>query len=496
MKARSSGKKYKAGFSTLEILIAFAVVILCMGAVIMVTFGNQSIGIDSETNLEAIYKAQAVLEKARALSRENFAGLISTSSVTTSGIPYTQSLVISDVTLCRKQATSTVTWYSSSRPQKVEFSTFFSDIAGSLALGGDCPTDEAGPNWNNPQKFASDTINPGKSTAIDVLNKVAYLGADMSPYLYIASTTYAVLGQSNNLFVTFTNGFEAEDEINSLDAIRDLASGKYYLFSAMASSTLQLKVTNVTDIYNPVTVARVGLSSCVTGSFPEGWRLYYYKNTLYLTTRYTAGPELHIFNVTNPESPVEYSIGSISCKGLNLGDTANNMVVTDQVVGGVTKRYLYLATSELDKELRVFDVTNPTLPIEILAANQDLPGPQDGLSVYLYGNKLFLGRQSTPSGADLYVYDISNPTTGLPLLGSKDIGTGVNQIRVTGRFAFLGTPKSNQEFQVWDVSNLSSISLLKAYNFGNIVEQGLDYEPDRIYATGQASPNFQMLYNP
>lgn len=51
MKAQLIGRKFNRGFATLEILIAFAVLILCIGAVIMVSFGNQSIAVDSQIKI-------------------------------------------------------------------------------------------------------------------------------------------------------------------------------------------------------------------------------------------------------------------------------------------------------------------------------------------------------------------------------------------------------------------------------------------------------------
>ena len=71
MKARSTGST-NCGFITLEILIAFTILILCIGAVIIVTFGNQSGAINAEIDQEALSKAQAVLEKARADAKFDF----------------------------------------------------------------------------------------------------------------------------------------------------------------------------------------------------------------------------------------------------------------------------------------------------------------------------------------------------------------------------------------------------------------------------------------
>lgn len=492
----STGKK---GSSTLEILIAFAILISAISAVIMVSFGNQSIAVDTITNAEALYKAQAMLEDARALSRQNFTGVTPATTIeTVGGLSYTKALSVFDLTLCEKQATSTITWnVSTLRPQKIELSTHLTDIAGALALGGDCTTAPPNSSWKLPARFASDTLNPGKPTAIDVLSRIAYLGLDKTPFFTIADTRSAILGQNSGLFIVFANGFDAGAQINALDTVRwtNPATGdiKYYVFAAMNTVNNQLKVIDATDRYNPVLVATRSFSPCVTGSFPQGWRVAYYKDRLYLATRYTAGPEFHIFDVTTPASPTE--LGGGACKGTDLGNTVNQFVVRDQVVGTSVRRFVYMATDEFDKELRVFDVTGDTAT-EVTSANQNLPGAQNGMSVYLVGNKLYFGRQSTPSGPDFYVFDVSNPPSGLTTIGSQDIGTGVVGIRVAGSLAFLSTPKTKKEFQVWSISDLANIVNVATYNFGNMINQGIDYEPDYIYATGQSTPNFQVISSP
>ncbi len=497
---KKNNKKYSGGSMTLEILLAFAILIFCLTAVISISFGNQSITVDSETNTEAISIAKKTLEDARSLSRQNYLGVIATTSTETlGGLTYTKVLEVVDVTPCKKQTTSTVTWLTGLvKTQEVEFTTFFTDIAGALALGGDCAASPPGSNWDSPERFASDTFSPGKPTSIDVLNKIVVLGVDKDPFVEIADTKNAYLSQnfSDPLFLPFMNGFSLGDTPNGIDAINwtdAFGVTKKYAFFAISSTTNQLLVVDITDVRNPVLKKSVPLSSCVAGSAPQGWRLYAYKDRLYFLTRFTAGPEFHIFDISSPINPIEF--GSGACKGFELGDTSESIEVRDQNIGGTTVRFVYLATDENDKELRVLNVTNPLAITEVTTATQDLTGNQDGQSVYIVGNKLYFGRQSNPSGPDLYIYDISNPVVGLTLIGSQDINTGVLGIRVAGPFAFLATPKVNKEFQIWNISNLSSISLIKEYNFGNVVNQGIDYEYDFIYATGQSTPNFQILYD-
>lgn len=498
MKVELIGNKQsqEQGSSILEVLIALAVLTLGISAVIMLVFANQSLKLDSETAGEALYKAKDILEDKRALSHQDFNSVVPISFPLDS--IYSKEFAVADLTPCRKEVTSRVTWSTEpNRPQKIELKTNLTDIPGALALGGDCATEPPGSNWDNPQRFATDTLSPGKSTAIDVLNRIAYLGQDKSPFLAIADTRSAALGQSSGLFVTFSNGFDTGAQINAVDAAKWInpvtGAAVFYAYGAMNTSTSQLKVIDVTDINNPVLAAARSLSACVAGSYPQGWKLFYYKNRLYVTTRYTAGPEFHIFDVTTPTNPIE--IGSGACKGIDLGDTVNDIAVQDQVIDGTTRRFVYFATDESDKELRVFEVTGDVAS-EITAANQDLPGIQNGESVYIVGNKLYFGRASTPGGPDFYVFDIKNPLSGLTQLGYQDIDTGVIGIRVAGRFAFFVTNKSKAEFQVWDISNFSNITNIKKYNFGNIIAGGIDYEPDFIYATGDATPNFQILYSP
>lgn len=488
-------KIYRKGSGTLEILIAFAMLSMTLSLVILVVFGNQYVSIDNKLYSEALYKTSKGIEATRALSRQNFLSINSTSTIEISeGISYLEKITITDISPCKKLATTTTTWTAGgTRNGYIEMGTTLTDKNLSLALGGDCITNSPNSNWNNPTRFASDTLNPAKPTALDELDRIVYLGGDKAPFLFIASTTYASLGQNSGLFLTFTNGFSAQNQINSIDVAKFSSLGKIYAFVALASTTKQLAIIDATNPITP-TANYYKLSACVTGSNPYGSLTYYYKNKLYFFTPFTAGPEFHIFDVSNPASPSEYVIGSASCKGFELGDSANDIVVQDQIISGALKTIVYIVTDEINKELRVFDATNPTSISEINFI--DLPGAQNGMSLFSIGNKLFLGRQSNPSGPDLYVYDITNPFGTLNLLGSVDIGTGVNAIRVAGKFAFIATPKANQEFQIWNISSSTNITNVAKYNFGNVVNRGIDYNPDFIYTTGQSTPNFQIIYSP
>lgn len=488
------------GFSVIEMMIAIAVAVTILSGVIVFVGGDQTMAADGIVSAEALHKAQDLIEEAGAIARASYASVAS-SSVTdcADGPCYTKTITIpaAYATQCRKAVVGTVSWTGEhNRILRVAATTTVVNVPEMLALGGACAiTPPPLTGWTNPLRFASDTYSPGKPTSIALLNKIAYLGADKAPFFYIVDTKLATLGQTSGLFSIFTNGFTAGNEINALAAAHDATLNKDFVFAAMNTATDQFRVIDVTNIAAPLGAATSSLSPCVAGANPEGWQVYYYDEKAYFIVRRVGGPEFHIFDVSNPTAPSEYAIGGALCRGYELNSTVESLVVKDQIVSGVTRRYAYMATDLDTKELRVFEVTDPLNPVEIAAANQDLPGAQDGASVFIVGNRLYLGRLSA-GGADLYVYDISNPPAGLPLLGSKDIGTGVIGITVAGKFAFLATPKTNQEFQVWDIANPSNIANIAVFNFGNVVNNGVVYEYDRVYTTGQSTPNFQILYSP
>ncbi len=502
MKAQSTGSTYSKGSSTLEILIAFAVLILTLTAVIMIGFGNQSVSVDAETNNEALYRAQKILEDARAASRDDFFSVTTaSSSETISGLTYKKLLVVNDITPCKKQATSTVLWsLSPLRTQSIDLSTFLTDIAGTLALGGDCATQAPNKKWDNPQRFAFDTLSPGKSTAIDVLSEIAYLGQDKKPFLSIADTQGAILDVNNrqDFFVSFDNSFNSDgktiDQINDIDVYVDPSSGKTYALIAMASSTAQFAILDVTDIKNPKIIAKRQLTGVLpTGSQPGGHRIYYYQNKGYIVTRETSGPEFHIFDLSNPNNPLEIGTGTKlnGCTPPN-GTTVNDFVIQNGVA--------YMAAEKENCELLIYDVSNPASIKYLAEASVDLPGNQDGFSIFILGNKLYFGRQSTGSGPEFYIFNTTNvlsQVNGLPTIGvPKEIGSDVIDIYIVGNFGFLVTTKTKEEFQVYNISVPANISVIKKYNFGNIIQGGLDYENDFIYTTGDATPNFQILYSP
>lgn len=484
MKAQLFGKPITRGVSTLEILIAFAILTLSITAIIVVIFGNQSLAVDTQTNIEALGKARTLLEKARADAREDYSSVVSTTSVSISGIPYTEVLAVADLTECKKQATSTVSWESQGRSLSIDLTTYLTDVAAALALGGDCGINPPDEGWTKPRLFASYKFNPGQPTAIDVLQRVVYMPDDHNK-LNIVDTSGATLNFSGDFI---TPPFDIGVNVNDIDVAVSTSTGKVYAYIARSDTANQFQIINVTNTSNPVSATTTRLKN----SAAQGWRVTFYDGFVYVGTRYLGGQaEFHVFNVSSSTEPREMG------NGTSVGTSIYGIVVRDQG----NRRLAYMVTTHDDKELVVLDVTNPLSVTPLVGAYTDIPGNKDGRSIYMVGNRIYIGLESG-GGEELYVLDASkvlSATSGLPILGKAEIGASsdVTGIRVSGGLAFLVTAKSNDEFQVWSISSSTNITRIDTnpIQLPNKIVSGIDYENPYVYVGSQATNPLQILYS-
>ncbi len=455
MKALLSGKKNK-GVATLEILIAFALIILCMGAVIMVVFGNQSVVIDTELNNEAIYKSKKMLEDLRAVSRLDF-NLVN---------PYTSSEVSGPITLAKKaevrqvdyftkQATTTVSWTTKGKTYSVFQTTLLTSL--DVAGGGTCSSILTG-DWKTPSvttyEFGKDLLGDPSSgfpiTAIDVYKGKLFVSVNNSngnnmPTLFIFSLT-------NPSVPTLLTSVDNDPTIKlGLNAIANSdthafgASAKQSNFATCAVNTcgqLQIFNTGVT----PPTVVKTFKMPGVTGTAGQaiGQALAYRKDSatgkeyIYLgLTKTLSGPEFNILDVTDKSNPIYMG-------GYPVGYGINSLFIKDN--------YAYIATPN-PENMTVLDISNPSSPTRV--GGYSPGGGSNGESVYVVGTRVYLGR--TFGTNEFNILDATNPSTPT-VVANKDIGTGnttsINSVFVRDYLAFMIT---NDKFEVWDISNTANI---------------------------------------
>ena len=450
----SSRHIHTSGFSTLEVLIAMGILILCISAVILVSFGNQSILTDAEINSEALHKAEEYLQEAQALARQDFKLVLPReNSEITGPITFTKTLSVETLPdLLTKEIQSTVTWTGEhGREQKVELTALVTNFEN--AIGGDTCDSVLPAGWTAPliknavTDFAALVGDPAgiyPVTGIDASHGKLYVTVNNTA----ANTkeTFFIFSIADPANPTLVNKIDNASAISAgLNAAH--VAGKYayvangygapFTTCTEGSNCAQLQVIDI-SVAPPQVIKNYKVPG-VTGTANQaiGKSIFYKDGYVYLGLAKTAsGPEFHILDVHDPANPSW--VGAYS-----VGHDVNDI----QVKG----KYAYLATPDTE-ELTTLDVGDPAHPVH--AGGFDGPGGSNGKSLTLVGDMLYVGR--TFGGDEFYVLDNKNPASTLLALGSKDLGAteSANGLLVRDFLAFLLT---NTQLQILNISNPASI---------------------------------------
>ncbi|MEK7576336.1 MAG: hypothetical protein AAB482_01440, partial [Patescibacteria group bacterium] len=387
-----------------------------------------------------------------------------------SSIVYTRKISITTLNNNEKSVSSTVTWEASpERTLTVELVTFLTNWPGVEATGGDTGGGGLSGDWNNPRTLGSIDLGPGNSaTDLDVKNKIVYVSAEASavskPDFFIIDATD---GQNPVIKSDINVGSKG---LNALDAAGN------YVYAANQATTKQLVVIDVSNINSPVIVTSSSLPG-VSGSGGAGNTIFYFDSKIYIATKKATGPEFHVFDVSNPLSPT--SLGSFE-----MDTDVNSIYVFNNVA--------YVAVSA-DDELRMLNISNPASISQI--GNYDAPGDtEDGKVAYLVGTRIYLGRLvggNHTNHHEFHIIDVSSSSSPQNL-GSVDLAVDLNDLRTRDSLAFFGTSDSNNEFQVWNISNPSNLSLVSSFNFPQVAS-GIDYEDNLVYVAVRSNDALRII---
>jgi hypothetical protein len=163
----------------------------------------------------------------------------------------------------------------------------------------------------------------------------------------------------------------------------------------------------------------------------------------------------------------------------------------------VRGNYAYLATSNDAGEVMIYNVQNATAPT--FAGSLDTTGNEDAQSLYLLGDRLYVGRDRTPSARqDFYIIDISNPAAPTSL-ASLNLGLHNNAvvegIAVKGGLAFIALNDSTIGFRILDISNLTNIHDHAACTTLNYSENtnAMDMEGNFVFISNQSNNEIRVL---
>lgn len=470
------------GSITVEVLIACSVFTLSATAIVLTHAGAADAAHAAGIHTDLIALVESGTHDIRQTLRTDFYATTSASTTIRNSTSLVVAVSVRHISPCLAESETHV----AADFRSFSLRTRIADTAESARLGYDCSYAEH-TSWDVVQ---SDTYSQSEEgTAVDVLAGSVAVGGMEPPYLRLIE---------NGAYVLPGNEFTLHARANALDAVL-LTSGTRIVFAALASSTNQLAVIDITEAAAPILLSTSTLRGVdPTGFKPEGWRLTYYDERVYVSTLETAGPELHMFAVSPRGYVTELGTGT----AVNI--TLNDFVVREELVERTRKKYLFAATSRDTGEIAVYDVTDSSgvgQVTEVVGLRQNLPGAQDGESISVVGNYLYLGRASNTGGPELYVYDLTDMPHSMTLVGTAEIpSVSVTGIEVVGHHAFLAiTPGvANRRIDVWDVSNPSSMTRVYTYAYPGLQVHGIDYENDSLYGVSDRSPYLVRLspYSP
>lgn len=481
---------YIRGFSTIELLIAFAIAFIFLSGIILLAFGGQTATLDSGLENGGLFRISTLLRDAVASTTQNWTGTLPARATNF----YAQGTTVINISECLKYISATTTWSTEKgRGQNLSLGTYVSSTSAASAMGGTCnpfpPTDA----WDSPKKSANGisiaSVNPTDVAVVTVNGKrIAILSSTASAPAKDDIYEVDVSDPQNPALL---------QSINTGKGINAIAVANGYAYAVQNDSTNQLQVIKLFDTtkltsdplyYKPALITQVSLQN-VGGALPEGRTIAYYNNKVYIGTWNNNvpanSPEFLIYDVTTPSSPSF------------LGSNNLNHSVNDIVVQG---NYAYLASTHNNGELTIMNVTTPSSPT--VAATYDFPSSSnDAERVYVLGQYAYLGLDKAPSGGkDFLVLNVSNPAspslTGSLNLSMNNSGAMVSGIAVVNGFAFLGTTDTNAEFRVLDVRDPANPKAngCGPYNYSAKIS-ALFYSNGFIITANQANVALTAIYD-
>ncbi len=452
----------KKGFSTLELLIAMAVLTMSFSAVVLISFSNQSLMADSDNSNDALNKAQSLLEDTKNLAKINFDSVENTTQ--TDGI-FTKDLIVTELDAITKKITAQVSWQNGQK--KVDLYNIIANLSNgpgadtcSFALSGD---------WSHPEvhTFALASLwaaeLPAQSNGIYTITDLdAYLGklyitADStgSPGAVVTQKTFFVLNLADPSNPTLLG--KADNDPATISGLAAVRTSQQYSYAASSiASNGQLQIFDITS-NPPRRIENFQVPSTSVGS-----SIFYKNGYVYLgLSNDAAGPEFFIINVSNPTSPTV--VGSAE-----IGGTVNDIYVH--------KNFAYVASSN-GQNIKVFNITAPTENMDVAGSYSS--GSNHGKRLSVLGDTIYLGK--TTGTNEFYILNGTN-INNITSQGSINFGTptDINGMEIRSNLAFFATAAGNM--QIWNITDPENpvVFANPSVNLGNPAKD-LDCEGNYIY---------------
>lgn len=479
---------YKRGFSTLEMLIAMALMALTLSAVLFLSFGNQSLLADSTGYVEALALAEELLDTQQVLGRKDFNLVIPTTTLKILGATsYVQSVEVeTQSNFLTKKVTATVSWAGEyGRNNLVTLTEYISNFDDAFSYNT-CNTELSG-NWTAP--VVSNTIRNFAQLVGDAMGVYTLTGLDAYKGRLYVTASNSSSGKETFFIFDISGGGpvllgKLDNDINVNSGLAAVtaqigSSGSYaYVASASSFARGQLQVVDISDAANPHVVTTYKIPVSVVPSAGAGNAIFYKNGYIFLglTKTSAGGSEFAIIDVRSPANPLWVG-------GYNIGNDINSIFVNGS--------HAYIASPNT-QNLIVLDISTPANPAWV--GSYAPSGGSNGSRVLAVGNTVYLGR--TFGTNELQVLDATSPSSIAPL-GSKDLGVGANT-SINGMVIRS------------DIAFLLTNTQLVSYNLGNSAAMGaygtplalpnassgaaLDCEGNTLYAAANDSTKHGYLY--
>lgn len=532
------------GFSTIELLITFAVGIVFLTAAMLVAFSDPSLARQISLDSGQAAALDVALDNTALATSTNKLGSIianlthnwnaTISSVdATSDNPYDLTPTISDIAPCFKEISNETGWTRGfgDRSHTMTFGTGLANVSIAKALGkGGCdPTPPS--EWESPVDDPNAAINV---SGADGGTDIAVRSFNGKRYAFTTSNPSGGGGPKKEFTVVDVsdNNIQPSDEKGSIPKDKGLLGlvvvGNY----AYALNNDPLNQLQVISLINPEAPSKAGtpfalpVGNCNNGTNCQriGRSIAYYNGYLYIGTGAsqaggTANKEFFIYCINDSSIAGCTATTPIFRGSLNIDHNINDIAIKDN--------FAYLATSADYGELTVVNITTktaPSLPANYATTpninNQKYnalstagsASDEDATSVYVLGKYAYLGRKQVNNSnkKDFYVLDISNPTS-ITQVGSTRLmplcsGNSCNNnpiylsgVVVQEKTAFLSTYDSNKSFYIVDVTDTSVPALLNNCSDDINTSQfstALEFKDNQAYLVhGQGSVFLKIVYD-
>ncbi|MDH4358868.1 MAG: hypothetical protein OEV37_02950 [Candidatus Berkelbacteria bacterium] len=476
-----------AAFSLIEVLLSISLFSIFVMMLVMALLQSQENATLTGSRLRAVQYAEEGIEATRSIKNENFEGLVDGdyglafvgSRWTLSGTQdtqdgFTRTVNISTISESLKRIRVTISWPQTSvRIGSLSFESYLS-------------------NWAQPQQGDWTDPIPDPEPLPDNIAALKIQTQGNYAYLIRGNQT------ANFIIINVTNPASPQI-IATLDlpgGPTNIAISGNYAFISNKDKNQNLQVVDITDPNNPRfdsawTFRGIG-NEPATSMALSG-------NRVYLTREFkeiSVSPTFYAIDVTTPTSPKELGY-------IRLKDPVNGYALSafDVYVSG---NYAFVAGGYKENEttykpyLQVIDVTNPQPVVKATYPLFDPAISNLGYAIAIagYDNTIAVG-QDNPAN-NVYIFDIANPLNLIQRAIYNASGK-VNDLCFgpNSNYTYLATEAADKEFQLIDVSNPSSPSLVGSSDLAGILN-GISYSSskDRVFAVGNQDQGQFVVISP